>query len=220
MATIGSIISKLRGLIKAYSDDTNYTNHYLYGLLSSAKATVIRERAVKFVELGDPRCFCIGLEEANSHSCDCVPVGCTVLRTVYEIPDVIRGRNKSLIYIKTLGEKEIPIVDFREFEFSKYDDIKANKPVATWYNNRILLWNITSLKAIIICGHWQDIAEWSDIVYCESDNQSDCFDLDSEDFGLDLDLELRVLQLVLDMLKIPLSLNQDITNNTNEELKY
>jgi hypothetical protein len=220
MATISTVISRIRTLIRQHTDDSPYTDEYLYSVLSSIKSHLLRQRANKFNKLPNPQCFCIELIKANSHDCDCIDIGCEVLMTKYPIPDTIFGRNSEKVFLKTLGEKEIPVINFRELSYIKTDPIKANKRIATEYNGHYLIWNEEDLKAIIICGNWSDIAKWSDIILCPDNSEESCFDINEVDFGLPTDLETTMFQMALQELSIPLKLIDDMTNDSNENLKH
>lgn len=221
MATISETISRLRTLIKQHTDDSPYTDEFLYSVLNSGKARLLRQRATSFNKLPNPQCFCIELEVATSHDCDCVDIGCTVLKTKYPIPDTIFGRNTELLFLKTLGEIEIPIVDYRELSYMNLDPIKKDMRVATEYNGHYLIWNEDNLKAIIVCANWADIADWADKVLCPDDPDSEgCFDVDTVDFNLPNDLEITLYEFALRELNIPLSIREDMTNDSNENLKY
>lgn len=219
MATVSESISRLRTAIKQYTDDSPYTDEYLYSVLNSAKAILLRQRAAKFNKLPNPQCFCMELVEANSHDCDCIDIGCKVLKTRYPVPETIFGRNTDLLYLKTLGEKEIDIVDFRQLSHRDLDPIKAGTRVATELNGHYLIWNEENLKAIVICAQWADIADWSDKVLCPTGDE-DCFDIGSLDFGIPKDLEMVMIKMAIEELGIPLSIKSDITNDNNEDIKY
>lgn len=220
MATVSEITSRLRLLIKQHTDDSPYTDEYLYSLANSAKSILLRRRATSFNKLPNPQCFCIELIESNSHDCKCIPIGCIVLKTKYPIPDTIYGRNSDLIHIKTLGELEIPIIDFRELSYRNLDPIKSNTIVATEYNRHFLIWNTLDLKAIITCANWADIADWEDKILCQDLNVEDCFDVKTLDFNLPKDLELPLFELCLKELGFSLQIKEDMTNDSNENLKY
>lgn len=219
MATVSESISRLRTAIKQYTDDSPYTDEYLYSVLNSAKSVLLRQRATKFNKLPNPQCFCMELIEANSHDCDCIDIGCKVLKTRYPVPETIFGRNTDLLYLKTLGETEIPVIDYRELSYRALDPIKGNSRVATELNGHYLIWNEENLKAIVICAQWADIADWADKVLCPTGGD-ECFDIGSLDFGIPKDLEMVMIKMAIEELGIPLSIKADITNDTNEDIKY
>ena len=221
MASVSETISRLRTLIKQYSDDSPFTDEFLYSVLNSGKARLLRQRATSFNKLPNAQCFCIELVKATSHDCACIDIGCEVLMTKYPIPDTIFGRNTELLYLKTLGEQEIPIIDFRELSYMNLDPIKANKRVATEYNRHFLIWNEEDLEALIVCAIWSDIAAWSDIQLCpDSDNPGDCFNLDTTEFNLPKDMEITLYEFAMRELNIPMQLKEDMTNDSNENIKY
>ena len=77
MSTVASNISAVRSLIRQVQDDSDYTDKFLYSLLSSAKARLLRQKLDrgKLSEFNWVT-FCVSLERGKSHNCDCVAVGC------------------------------------------------------------------------------------------------------------------------------------------------
>ena len=221
MSTVSQIIYKVRTLIKQHTDDSPYTDEFLYSLIKQETSVVMNQKAKKFYKISDwnYRCFCVELELVNSHDCSCVPIGCQVLRTKYKIPKPIVARNRPLLYLKTLGEKRIDIQPQNYIEMNKYDPIKSKAIQATVYNDYILVWNDTQLPLIVVCSVPEDITLWSDIQACGLEEGVTCYDINNDEYLVDSELESLVIKKVLEFLAVPLSIPEDFTNDSNENIK-
>jgi hypothetical protein len=229
MATIAEHIYTLRGFIKQHSDDTPYTDQYLYKIFADGAAVINARKARDFNKLSpwNLGTYCLGLCVALSHDCPCVPVGCKVLKSVFEIPKPLVARNRDTIWLRTLDYTEIPYVPAEEVKYKQYDEIFKDKLMFSIYNRRILVWNaqITPVKfkpkVIQVTGLFEDPTQWAEIQYCNSDGieQGACFNVKEDDFPLDKEYNLLCYEYVMKALSIPLQLNDDKTNDSTAEIK-
>ena len=227
MATIGQHISNLRGLIKQYGrTDESYSDQFLYQLLKGERNELISDTLRKFNHVSEWNweTYCMKLIKTKPHNCDCVPshLNCTVLRSKYKIPQPVKGRNKSYIEFKTLGGQEIALYDESEWLRIKEDDIRSGVISASIINGYLFIWNNLTLRVFNVGGIWQDQMEWQSIPKCDVDGEetSDlCFNPLTSEFPLDLEKQNYIYSKVLTLLKIPIQLPQDITNDSNESIK-
>ena len=222
MSTVASNISAVRSLIRQVQDDSDYTDKFLYSLLSSAKARLLRQKLDrgKLSEFNWVT-FCVSLVTGKSHNCDCVAVGCDVVRTEFEIPKVLNSRHSDLIRVETLGGKLIPYRTEDQVLNEAEDDILGSSMKWIMRSRKLIIFNGLDLKAVQITSVPEDISAWADIHSCvdASGNPSDCFNIFESDFGLDEDLTVPAYKMVLELLRIPLSLPEDVTVDNNSEIK-
>jgi len=222
MAKVGEIISSLRILIREHSDDSGFSDAHLYHIAASARTLLFKRKVDRFKKISDWewQTFCIALVKDKSHNCDCVTVGCDVLKSEFDLPRVMTSRNKDLIRVTTLGGKEIPLVPERDQLTLVYDPVMKYETTASIISRRLVIWNNLRLKAIQVAGLWEDISEWDGIQLCDKDGDpGDCFDFYNSEFSIDGDLLYPMYQLCLDLLKIPLTLREDITNDTSNVIR-
>jgi hypothetical protein len=207
MATINQTISDLRGLIKQVQDDSHYTDAMLFSLLNKAKSYLLRQKLLKYRKVSEFNwdTFCVNLELAKAHDCECVAVGCDVLASTFELPRVLSGNNMDLIRVETLGGKLIPKKTEEQLRYEKYDDIKSGQLAWSLRSRRIIIWNNLNLKTIQVSGVWEDISQWQSIDACAdiSGNPATCVDIYTTEFSIDNDLLLPTYQMVLKLLNIP-----------------
>lgn len=224
MATIPEHIYKLRTFIKQHSDDSLYSDEFLYSLLKDARNTLLERDSKKFTKDSEfhKQTICMPLEVNTYHDCECLPyeVKCKVLKSKFALPKVITGRNKEMMRVLTVdGYNQIPFIlstDLKNFKYSKTKG-KGNKYGIT--NNHLIIFNNLQLKIVLIEGIFEDPLELSKIMFCNNDgNEETCYDLNTTDFPIKGSLDFSMYQICLDILKIPLQIREDDTNNTNNNM--
>jgi hypothetical protein len=104
----------------------------------------------------------------------------------------------------------------------KDDDVIGNKLAGSIIDGYLYIWNTLKLKIVSIGGIWQDQMEWALIPKCNDDGTDSvdlCFNPLTEEFPLDLEKQNYIYTKILSLLKIPLQLPQDQTNDSNENIK-
>ena len=227
MPTINQHISALRILIKEQSDDSLYTDQFLYHLLTGAASTIHRRNIEKDRKISpwNLPSYCISLEKAKSHDCSCVPVGCDVLRSKDKIPTPLNSDNGPVIKVTTMDHQEIYRVNEAEQKSNLLHPIKKKKLSYSIVNGKIILWNANTEhiipRAILVKGLFNDVTEWSGIASCDSNGIPDggcCFDIGKDNFPLDEDFTFAAYAMVLQQLGIALQKKSDDNNNNNPEI--
>lgn len=225
--TIMQHISAIRNLIKQYSDDSAFEDEFLFVLLNNANATWLRRKLDNNEKINDWNwpSYCVELEPSLSHDCECVPVGCKVLKTKYKIPKPLLSRNRLLLKVYTIDGKEIESTTEEKIKVSKYDEIKNNQLAYSVYNQKIIIWNGNTNtivpRAIIIKSLSVDPTEWSTVEACNGNGTPTgdvCFDINSSEFPMDEEYATLVYETVLKLLNITLQVPEDRTNNNNADV--
>lgn len=227
MATIAEHVGALRGLVAQHTDDSKYTDQLIYHYFNIAANRLQIEKALswQWISTWNRRRHCLELEIVKSHNCDCVPVGCDVLRTVYNVPRPLVSRNRDLIKVFDLQNREIFRVTEQEQISNQFDPVKKNKITYSLIDQKIVLWNAIingrpKYKAIEVEMIAEDETQWANITYCDKDGNDtgeSCFDIDANDYSLDGELVHPAYQLALQMLGINAPL--DNTNDANQDIK-
>lgn len=227
--TIGQHISNLRGLINLYSrTKESFTDQALYEFLKTARAKVLENLARDFRHISEWnwKTYCAKLIKSKAHNCNCIPdyleQDCLVLKTEDIIPRSIRERNRSLINFYTLGGQEIALYTEKEWMIYKNDDIRSKKLAASIIDDHLVIWNNKKLKVIKITLLASDPAEFGKIKACNEEGEyvtEECYNIYDQPFYLDVELQDAVYRLALDLMKLPLQIPQDQTNDTNQAIK-
>lgn len=223
MKTIGHYISLFRGLIEDFSRTEPYTDEFLYGVLSVCRAEVIKQRLDKFVNVSADNWFrmCFTLEVTTSHNCNCVPayLSCRVLRTVFKVPQVLSGRNKSKLQVSLLDGTNINIVTEAEWMRIKDNEFKSRFYYASLVNGHLYFWNLPLNKKIVeVYGLFADPAKLADIS-CNEMTGGDCVDVYGYEFPIDEELSRTMLRMAIEMLGYSLQNIADKTNDNNEDIR-
>lgn len=220
---IGQDISNIRKLIKKVQNDSLYEDQFLYSLLSICASKLQYQRIEKYKRINDFNwfTFCVRLEKVKSHDCDCVEIGCDVLKTVITIPRPMVARNELLLKVETLGDVLIPPKSPQIVKDDNLDDIKRGKPGWHIRNEKVIIWNNLKYKAIQISGIWEDISKWQGKELCDLEGNviANCETVLDQSLPLDEHLRFDAYKMVLSLLRIPLSVMDDITVDNNPEIK-
>ena len=83
------------------SDDSRLTPRHIYNKLQTIRTLLITQKAAKKQKISQwnyQSLPCVELVKAQPHECPCIPpVGCTILRTKYELPKPLLDLNQHLI---------------------------------------------------------------------------------------------------------------------------
>jgi hypothetical protein len=219
--TIAQHISLVKSLLRSYTDDTNYTDEFIYALLNSYRAQVLKEYFKNNTNIShfNWQLVCVSLVKSTIHDdCPCAPEDdCKILRTAIKIPVPITVSSIPMLKVRTFNGQTIPFLSLEKaINKHLYKHLK-NKIVYSISNGYLFIFGTNSLKAIIIDGVFEDPTELSDITMCDEGGGSTsvvCFNILTADYPLDLFLEPLVRKLILDDLTKSLSIPKDVVNDT------
>lgn len=116
---------------------------------------------------------CLALEEVDKADCCEYEWGCSILRTVEAIPNMIQSSFIGLID----KQSQIPFTTSTQANWSQNNRYTANMRKAYWQGNRIYLINGSRLRAINVRGVFSDPLAAAELVDCDG---KVCFSWDSE----------------------------------------
>ena len=206
--TVDKHIAAIRGMLDEYNErGAPFTDEQIYHHFSVTAAELHRQKIDrdKSYNAFTINYYCVGLESGVVHDCDCVAVGCTVMRTKNIIPDPVHNKSTPLLRVRTLDHKDIPFVDPSVVNSINLDPVRKNKIHYSVINSRIVLWNTKNgiPKAILVGGVFIDPLEWANIQLCDEDGNETgetCFNALTQDFPVDGDLLRRIYLLTVQAL--------------------
>lgn len=218
---INTYISKLRFYLKEYSRDTKYTDQILAELFMDARAELLgqKKKKMKHISPAYYNTFCIKLVPGLSHECGCITFGCEVLKSEHPLPDFIAGYNNDTLTVFTLGGIKIDPIDENDYLLTQTNDILRNKPLYSIVNNHLIIWNNMDYPAVQVRAIWNNIVDWQYIQFCDQNNAATCIDVFDMEINMDKSQERAAYQMVLQDLRLPLSLVDDMTNDAQPEIK-
>lgn len=223
--TIREELSTLRNSIKEITDDSIYSDSYLYSIWKKAKGRVYKSDSKKFLSNWAWHRFCVELEEATNHDCGCIPEGCFAMVSVNKIPQPLATSKGEYVEFITLGGRTVGVVREQDVKYDNLDPVKKDKLRVSIYNQRVYVWNTKTLKYIQVNGLWDDITEWEDVKACGTVNDGsnssdiDCTSVYDLDLGIGEAESESILRICLELLGFPLSRPDDQNNNRNAEVR-
>lgn len=218
MATIADVISRIRGQVKAESQDAFVTDRYVYSLVQKFAQVLMRRqdsmnKLMKFNSIWKtlPYVELIEVDKVEAQ-CSGITSGCTFRRTKERLPDMIEGYWGPLIRSVTSidGSQELqPIQPSTYLAMSKTTSFRYNKTKYFWFIDHYLYlpdleWDAVKIEAVFD----SDISNWQ----CDDK----CVPHYSQDVNVPesllAEIESQVLNVMLNTLRIP---SEDSDNKIN-----
>ena len=222
--TIQEGISIIRSLINKTSDDNTYTDELLYELLSKARAEILDKEYNKFEFKSnfDRHSICVPMCVSTSHDCECVPVGCTVLRSRFRIPRSLTQRVRDSMEVYTLGEKRLLPMTKEQADSYKWSAIRCKSIGWEIRNQFLILWNADTVNAfprvVRVDMVPEDVVDLASIPKCDEQGNytgETCVDPYMVDLKMKAAYEMLAYERVLKFLGIKEQFPQDMTNNAS-----
>lgn len=213
--TNNKVISEIRIALKELSDDSNYSDQFLLQKALESRAEILAQKLSdnKYISEFNYSSFCVELERDKFYDCDCVSVGCDVLKSVHIIPSVLTSNSKMLLQIMSLDGKTYSYATPEQVKEAKYSKTKANN--IFWYiqNGRIVIFNTLRKKAVYVKGLFEDPSAITAL--CDSTGV-DCSDIRDNEFPFDLKYMNLLIDLSLKQLGFSKQIKNDEINNSRD----
>jgi len=226
MASIYEYIADIRGIISQHEDDSKFTDPQLYSLLAKAGAMVNRIKVEKsgYYSGWNHTTYAMELEVGTLEDTnDCIPVGCDVLKTKYEVPNPIKSNyahvGEMMRVLKldhTRVAKQVGNPNARKYNLYMNERLSwtvVNKKIVIFggYVNTEIT-GVFTPKKILVQGLWEDITDWADVPKCGEDSSSGttsfCFSFE-DDLPISDDYAFMVYDYVLRKLELPLQVPRE-----------
>jgi hypothetical protein len=221
--TATEIIYAIREKLKAYTDDTRYTDSYLYYLINLKRSVFIRReynQLQKTIDIEVLQTICMELEEADESVCPECYTGCedcTIIRTVKKLPNVIELHNRNTITkIGSTGVFSRPInfITIDRIPYVGEDKYEANAIFGALHSNGHLYFKSKSstyrtLEYVDVTALFEnpdDVAEFK----C---NGNDCFDKEASRYPAE---SWMVDIIISEIVRELANLKQIPEDNTND----
>lgn len=208
----------IRQLIRETSDDSNITNEQIYKALLDARAMILERRVKKGKEL-PPEMYqtvCMQICEGDIHDCgDCVPdVGCTVLRTVEDLPESFFSGAKNIMRVSTLIGKEIAPKTEAIARYRQYRKTGKNNYYYILTNNNLAIFNVpnNSLRVIKVTAVFIDPVQAAEISLCK-ETIEECKNVLNYTFNNRASDNISIYEIVLKILGIQKQQPEDVSND-------
>ena len=219
MTTIGEVISRVRGQVKAEVQDAFVTDRYVYSLIQKFAQILIRRqdnlnkllrfnaiwKTLPFIEL-------IEVDKVEAH-CTGIKSGCTIKRSKEKLPNRLEGYWGPLIRSVTSidGSQELqPTQPGTYTSMTKTTSFRYNKKKYFWYLDGYLYipdleWDAVKLEGVFD----DDIADW----LC--DNKDNCTPRYEHDVNIPESLFAEIEQQVLNVMMNTIGIPPEDSDNKN-----
>lgn len=215
MSKIGKHISNIRGMLILYNrTEESYTDEFIFNILCAARTSlIIQEQKTNKISTQNYSNFCIPLIEVKGELCDCIPdsISCKVLRSKFKIPKGINSRVGDTIKVSLLSGKNISLVDITRWQYLKQETTDFTVSII---NDYLYFWNLPlNIKVVKVFGLFNDL---STLTTCTEEG-AECNFLET-DFPFAGDEHL-LYKKTIELLQIPATQTQDLTNDSNTLIK-
>ncbi len=190
----GEIIGSIRLFMKEQSDDSLYSDQAIYNELVTSRARITAEKysAETEVPFMNWQTITVRLEKQKYVDCRCIRAGCEVLRSEVDIPSVVvTYMKRPLITVRTFNGETLPYVRPERQRHNVYSETMFDQPAYYIENNKLIIWNSLSLKAVQIEGVFSNPVDLASINICNEDGESfdsPCYDPLTMPFPADADI--------------------------------
>jgi len=225
--TIAAHIDDLRILLRQTSDDSIYSDKYLYKKLLDARAELLRREIDKHKLISDFNfiTMCLNVIPGVPLECGCSDLQCKVLVSTQTLPKPLQNKYSLFLKIYDGNFNEIPKGDSTTSKFFKY--YKTLKKKTSWdiINNKLVIYNSDlRIKNFIVKTLPEDPLELSNYTYtntcgCEiiQTEGTPCFDILTSNFPIDSWLNIPMYEMVRQQLLGGI-ITEDNSNNAQSDL--
>jgi len=210
MTTIGEVISRIRGQVKAEVQDAFVTDRYIYSLIQKFSQLLMRRqdsanKLMKFNSVWQTLPFfeLVEVDKVEAY-CTGIKSNCTIMRTRDKLPHMIEGYWGPLIRTVSSidGSTELQITQPGTYtSMTNTTSFRYNKTKYFWYLNGYLYFPNIEWDAVKIEGVFDgDISEWT----CDKD---ECIPRYQQKINIPealfAEIEQQVLAVMTNTLRIP-----------------
>lgn len=219
---VKEIIANLTGILShgPMADDSKLSERQIYFILLYLRAKLIKQKADKYHYISDfnyQYIDCLPLVQAPDGECECYEDGCVVLKSEWKVPKIIVNRNQLMLKgIFTQGGVEIFAATEQESKRFKYSRTKTGKFTYEIRNGYLIVRGTQRLKVVKLTAIFEDPLAINIAGACGENVL--CFDPETSDFPLDLELVEAINKLTYEELfNVMMRIPNDIENNAKDD---
>lgn len=226
---VKDLIQRIQSLYShgVQSDDTRLSPRHIYSVLVPNRAKLLVQKINKRQRINQSiyqTVPCVELVKALPYECPCVPpLGCTIYRTKYQLPELLSGHTKHAIQSVTslVGDIIYSETSWTAKKYQKGLKYTSHKPDYYIRNNYLYITHKGGPDMITITALFQDPiqAEKFSSQNCNEDCEDcdNCVSMLDRDFPISRDLVDTLIQMCLEeLLNIFSKTVPDNTNNTTD----
>lgn len=203
------------------SDDSTLKDRYIYSLLKTNRAKILRQRLNdgKYISsFNYTTIACLPLEHGKFSDCPCFTDDCYILRSKDVIPPIVSSIVGDELKVYTIQGVKIDPTSKVKSDHNQYRKTNQEQIGYFIYNNRLYITGTTELKVVTVSAIFSDPMDVEGINACDTEGNEigSCYDSLKDDFPIDDELFDMVESLIFDKLKEYKSNPQDNENNAKD----
>lgn len=225
MISIGEAIQRVQSLYSkgVQSRDSRLTPRHIYSAIITARSVLIRQQSnsnQKINRWAYQVLPCVAVQAAPEHECKgCQPSECTILRTIYKLPNLISDIDKMLFKSVTSlnGNVNYDVDSFETVKYSAGNKYTPFKPSYYLRNGYMYFTVIKLVEVITLEGLFEDPIEvfnFPSTCPCSDCRCKSVFDIE---FPIDRNLLKPMLQMANEELIVMMKqMGEDRLNNAQD----
>lgn len=219
---VSDFIGDIRTALRQHSDDSRFTDQYIYSLGTKYRAVLIERKLTKRQKIA-PESFqatpCLELVWETVDDCPCITAKCKYLRSSQSLPEQIVGRNSLPLQVRDPMGNLIPSTTWGELTRSASRRVQ-NKRAYFIQDNRIIVTGGPGLKYIVARGLFRDPLAVEDLLDCnDTTGSSACYDPLAKDFRIDASLYPAAIDMTVKGMLSSFMVTEDLVNNAKDDTK-
>lgn len=226
--TIAAHVDTLRELIRQTSDDTIWSDKFLYKQLLDARSILIKRELDKHKLISDFNyiTMCLNMEPGVPVECGCSDLQCKVLVSTQTLPSTLQNKYSLFLQVMDGSYNNIPYGNSTTSKYFKYYKTLKDKKSWAIVNNKLVIYNADlRIKNFIVKLIPEDPVElatysYSNICGCEveSEETTPCFTPLTSNFPIDSWLNIPMYELAKEQLlgKLP---KEDRSNDAESKIR-
>jgi hypothetical protein len=225
--TIKAHIDDLREQLRQTSDDTIWSDKYLYKKLLDARVVLIKREIDKhrLVSEFNYITMCLSVEPGVPLDCGCKDLQCKVLVSTQELPKPLQGKYSLFLEVFDGSYNQLPYGNSITSKYFKYYATLQDKKSWAIINNKLVVYNADlrnkTFIVKIVPEDPVELATYSFTNTCGCDvppvESTPCFDPATSEFPIDAWLNIPMYEMVKEQLLGKL-LKEDLSNDAQSSI--
>ena len=222
MTTIGEIVANLRGSIKEVTDDSAYSNRFLWSKFNTVVKQLVKQEAdtgriYSQSDLWEP--ICIEMEPVSSIYCNCqfLPYNCEVYRSKYKLPKFLESSDGFVYRWISTPDLSRDFTLVTPYQFHNKSKIKYNREKYAFIHDGYLYTPKDSYPLISLSGLFE--GDISDFECNKKEDVVECKTMLSKKVMIPGYLESGAIKMVLSELFHSVQISKDEHTNVNTNQK-
>ena len=226
--TIAAHIGDLRIQLRQTSDDSIWTDKFLYKKLLDARSVVIKQELDKHKMINDFNylTLCLNMAPGVPVDCGCSDLQCKVLVSTQDLPQALQNKYTMFLEILDGNYNQIPQGGTTKSKYLKY--YKTLKDTKSWtiINNKLVVYDadlrIKSLLVKLIPVDPVDLTSYTYSNTCGCNTvpaePTSCFDIDTSNFPVDSWLNNTMYDLIENRVLRSGGIAEDVSNDAQSTI--